>query len=84
MRSGRCRVPASLLLSVPALRAQNRITETGELRTPSELEDQVSLDPSERRLPLQRYPHPVVLLFTGVAYGVPVLAFAMLLYWGLA
>ncbi len=76
-------MPASLLLSVGALRAQNRLSESGEVRECSELEDQVSLDPSERRLSPQRSPHPVLLMFAGVVYGVPVLGFAALLHWGM-
>ncbi len=76
-------MPASLLLSIRALRAQNRVADTGELREPSELEDQVSLDPSERRLPPQRFPHPAMLVFAGVVYGAPVLGLMLLLHWGL-
>lgn len=64
-------------------RYQNSLNEQGQPRPVSELVDQASLDPGERRLPISRAPHPGILLFSLLFYGLPFVTLIGFVAWSL-
>ncbi|NQD39092.1 hypothetical protein HPT27_18905 [Permianibacter sp. IMCC34836] len=70
-------------LNPAAVRYQNSLNDDGQPRPIAELVDQASLDPGERRLPISRFPHPGILLFSLLFYLLPLLILTGFIGWSL-